>query len=63
MHARTSGHANMNPPIPTPPDTAEGFARMSGEQRSDLYRRDVALYRQFAAAELADVNAGTGPTR
>ncbi|MGI8529018.1 MAG: hypothetical protein ACR2KO_06035 [Geodermatophilaceae bacterium] len=51
MHAKSSGHAAMTVPPPTPPDTADGFARMTYEQRADLHTRDTELYRRLAAAQ------------
>ncbi len=37
------------PAPPPPPDTAEGFAVMTYEQRCDLHARNVELYRQLAS--------------
>lgn len=40
------------PPEPSPPpDTPEGFAQMTYQQRADLHARNVELYRQLAAAQ------------
>lgn len=54
-HVRSNARQPL-PPIPAPPDTAEGFATMDYAQRVALHGRDVALYRQLAAQEQA--NAG-----
>lgn len=57
MHAKSSGHAAMTVSPPPPPDTAEGFARMTYEQRADLHTRDVEQYRRLASEEKAQTKA------
>ena len=55
MHVRNNA-AQLQTPLPAPPDTAEGFAQMTYAQRVDLHGRNAALYRTLADQELA--NAG-----
>lgn len=52
MHVRNNA-AQPQTPIPAPPDTAEGFAQMTYQQRVALHGRDPALYRQLADQEAA----------
>lgn len=52
MHVRNNA-AQAQSPLPAPPDTAEGFAAMSYQERVELRSRDAGLYQQLAAQEQA----------